>query len=78
MEDALMMADRKRVKNKKAAYIGSYAWSGGAQKNFERLAEKMAWEVVGSIGFIGGAKEDDLARAREMGAVLARAVKEDN
>jgi flavorubredoxin len=78
MEDALMMADCKRVKNKKAAYIGSYAWSGGAQKNFERLAEKMAWDVVGSVGFIGGAKEDDLARAREMGAVLARAVKEDN
>jgi flavorubredoxin len=76
MMDVLMMADRKRVKNKTAVYLGSYAWSGGAEKEFERMCEKMGWEVLNSIGFIGGAKANDLDRAREMGVQLARAVKE--
>ena len=41
MMDALMMANRKRVTKKKAVYMGSYAWSGGAQREFESMAEKM-------------------------------------
>ncbi len=36
MMDVLMMADRKRVKHKQAAYLGSYAWSGGAKKSLTR------------------------------------------
>jgi flavorubredoxin len=75
MMDTLMMADRKRVVNRKTAYLGSYAWSGGAQKEFEAMAERMAWDVIGSFGFIGGAKAADLDRAREMGAALAQSVK---
>jgi len=75
MMDVLMMADRKRVTHKYAAYLGSYAWSGGADKDFEALAEKMDWEVLNAIGFIGGPKALDLDRARELGASLARAVK---
>lgn len=75
MMDALMMADRKRVTHRKAAYLGSRAWSGGAQDEFERMAEKMEWDVVNSVGFLGGPDESDLDRARELGAALARAVK---
>jgi len=73
--DALMMAHRKRMMQKKAVYMGSYAWSGGAQKEFEAMAEKMEWDVLNSLGFIGGPSEFDMTRAREMGAQLARAVK---
>ena len=76
MVDALMMADRKRVSGKKAAYLGSFAWSGGAQREFERLAEKLKWDVLNSHGFIGGPKEADLAQAREIGVQLACAVKD--
>ena len=75
MMDVLMMADRKRVKARQAAYVGSYAWSGGAQRDFEALAEKLDWQVVNSFGFIGGPKDTDLDRARELGVQLARAVK---
>jgi flavorubredoxin len=78
MMNVLMMADRKRVGNKKAAYIGSYAWSGGAQKEFERMAEKMEWDVINSIGFIGGPGETDLDGARELGVQLAQAVLSDS
>ncbi len=75
MMDALMMADRKRIRHKKAAYIGSYAWSGGAKKDFESMAEKIAWDVVNSINFLGGPGDIGLNRARELGVQLAQAVK---
>lgn len=77
MMDALMMADRKRVTHRKAAYLGSRAWSGGAQDEFEQMAEKMEWDVVNSVGFLGGPEDSDLDRARELGAALARAVKDE-
>jgi flavorubredoxin len=76
MMDALMMADRKRVTHRKAAYLGSRAWSGGAQDEFERMAEKMEWDVVNSVGFLGGPEPSDLERARELGAALGRTVKD--
>ena len=73
--DVLMMADRKRVTHKSAAYLGSKAWSGGGQADFERMAEKMDWQVLNSFSFLGGPSETDLSRAHEMGVQLARAVK---
>jgi len=72
--DVLMMADRKRVTHKIAAYLGSYAWGGGAQHDFESIAERMEWEVMNSIGFLGKANSTDLNRAHELGVQLARAV----
>jgi len=77
MMDALMMADRKRVTHRQAAYLGSRAWSGGAGDEFEQMAEKMDWKVVNSVGFLGGPERADLDRARELGAALARSVKEE-
>jgi anaerobic nitric oxide reductase flavorubredoxin len=73
--DVLMMADRKRVTHKTAAYLGSKAWSGGAQADFMRMAEKMDWGVLNSFDFLGGPNTADLSRAYETGAQLARAVK---
>lgn len=75
MMDVLMMADRKRVRGRQAAYVGSYAWSGGAEDEFTRMAEKMEWQIVNSFGFIGGPRDTDLDRAHELGVQLARAVK---
>jgi len=77
MMDALMMADRKRVAHKQAAYLGSYAWSGGAKADFERMGEKMEWDVIHDFDFIGGPKSSDLDRARALGIQLARAVRSD-
>jgi len=73
--EVLMMADRKRVTNKIAAYLGSYAWSGGGQADFEAIAEKMGWQVPQGFGFVGGPNSSDLDRAYEMGKQLALAVK---
>jgi len=71
MVRALNMATIKGVRNKSAAYIGSYAWSGGAREVFEEYAAKLNWEVVGTHQFIGSAKEEDLQQIREICRALA-------
>lgn len=73
--DVLMMADRKRVGHKQAAYLGSLAWSGGGQSAFESMAEQLGWQVTSAFGFSGGPESTDLDRAYELGVQLARAVK---
>jgi anaerobic nitric oxide reductase flavorubredoxin len=76
MMDALTMADRKRIQQKTAVYFGSYAWSGGAKRDFATLAEKMHWDVLGELDFIGRATAFDLDRARSLGSQLAKAIQD--
>jgi anaerobic nitric oxide reductase flavorubredoxin len=72
---ALDMAAQKRVRNKKVARFGSYGWSGGAQRHFERIIEPLKWELVDSFEFTGGPTEEDLRHGEEFGAAFARLVK---
>lgn len=69
------MALQKRVRNKKAARFGSYGWSGGAQRHFERIIAPLKWELLESFEFIGGPTEEDLRRGEEFGARFARIIK---
>ena len=46
MAHALDVAARKRVTNRKAAYFGSYGWSGGAQRELAALAQSLQWDVT--------------------------------
>ena len=66
----------KRVTNKKAAYFGSYGWSGGAQRHFERLIEPLKWDLVDTLEFSGGPTEEDLEKGKALGAHIARVVKQ--
>ena len=75
MMNAMAMADRKHVAHKTAAFLGSKAWGGGAQNDFEAMAQRMGWDVVGGFDFLGGPDAGDLDRARAMGQQLARAIK---
>jgi anaerobic nitric oxide reductase flavorubredoxin len=72
---ALDMAAQKRIRNKKVARFGSYGWSGGAQRHFERIIEPLKWELVDSFEFNGGPTEEDLRYGEEFGAGFARLVK---
>ncbi len=76
MRHVLDMAVQKHIRNKKVAYFGSYGWSGGAQRDFERLAETLKWELSESFTFAGGPTEEDLQRGEEFGARFARLVRE--
>jgi anaerobic nitric oxide reductase flavorubredoxin len=75
MAQVLEMAALKRIRNKQVARFGSYGWSGGAQRHFERLIEPMKWELTDSFEFVGGPTEDDLRRGEEFGARFAALIK---
>jgi anaerobic nitric oxide reductase flavorubredoxin len=72
----LDMAVRKRIRNKKVARFGSYGWSGGAQRHFERIIEPLKWELMDSFEFMGGPTEEDLRHGEEFGTRFARLVKD--
>jgi anaerobic nitric oxide reductase flavorubredoxin len=77
MAHVLDMAGRKRILNRRAAYFGSYGWSGGARKEFDRTAQALKWEVVDHLEFQGGPTKHDLAEAEAFGTRFARALTEE-
>jgi flavorubredoxin len=75
MAQVLEMAALKRIRNKTVARFGSYGWSGGAQRHFDRLIGPMKWSAAEPFEFVGAPTDDDLRRGEEFGATFARAVK---
>lgn len=71
----LNMAGTKRIRNKVATHFGSYGWSGGAQREFDNLMERLKWETTDPLEFRGGATDDDLRRGEAYGAEFARYIK---
>ena len=75
MRDALTHIVQKKAKYKKVFRFGSYGWSGGAQKEFDTLTEKMKWDMIDPMEFQGSPTDEDLKLAFQRGADLAREVK---
>ncbi|HIE39165.1 MAG TPA: FprA family A-type flavoprotein [Anaerolineales bacterium] len=75
MAHTLDIAVRKRILNRKAAYFGSYGWSGGARREFARLAESLKWEVVDTFEFHGGPTLEDLRAGEAFGRRFAEALR---
>ncbi len=75
MAEVLAMAVSKRVLGRKAAYFGSYGWSGGALKEVKRIVEPAKWEISETFEFIGSPKPDDLIKGREFGRRFAERIK---
>ncbi|UFS71666.1 FprA family A-type flavoprotein [Geomonas sp. RF6] len=69
---------RKQVINKLAFRVGSFGWSGGAQRELEEIVErqKMKWQFLEPVEFRGDAGVETLDLLKERAAHLARAVKE--
>jgi flavorubredoxin len=78
MADVLNMAVRKRIKNKKAAYFGSYGWSGGALKEMQRIIEPLKWDLTNTFEFLGAPSELDIKKAEEFGIQFAERVKKED
>jgi anaerobic nitric oxide reductase flavorubredoxin len=74
MVNLLDMAVRKGIRNKQVARFGSYGWSGGAQKEFEKIVSELGWTLVDSFEFVGAPSEEELKRGGEFGAAFARAI----
>jgi flavorubredoxin len=75
MAEVLNMAVSKRILNRKAAYFGSYGWSGGALKEVKRIIEPAKWELGETFEFTGSPKPVDLAKGHEFGRRFAERVK---
>jgi len=70
------MFERKHVWNKQVFRFGSFGWSGGAQKEFELMTEKLKWEFLEPVEWQGSAGEAIQKLAFERGKELAKKVKE--
>jgi len=75
MAAAMRVAEGKRMYNRKAAYFGSHAWAGGAEREFRALAEELQWEVLDTFNFVGTPSREELTKAREFGRTFASKLK---
>lgn len=72
--DVLSMAVDKNILGRKAAYFGSYGWSGGALKELKKIIEPPKWELWGDLVFRGSPTKEDLRRGEEFGRNFAKFV----
>ncbi len=62
MAAALEELGKKKVFGRKAFRLGSYGWSGGAQKELDEIMNKycMNWDFIEPVEFKGAPREEDL------------------
>ncbi len=72
---AIDMLVRKHVWHKKVFRFGSYGWSGGAQKEFDALTEKLKWDFLEPLEWAGAADAAVKKMAFERGKALAKIIK---
>jgi anaerobic nitric oxide reductase flavorubredoxin len=67
----------KAVTGKLALRLGSFGWSGGAQRELEEIIErqKMGWKFLEPVEFKGAPSQVDLQLVYQRGSELARMVK---
>jgi anaerobic nitric oxide reductase flavorubredoxin len=75
MKYLMELLKKKFIKYKKVLYFGSYGWSGGAVKDFEKISENMKWDIIDKIAYKGYPNGEDLKRAEEKAMILAQDVK---
>ena len=80
MAAILMEMGNKKVFNRKAFRMGSYGWSGGAQKELDVIVDncRMKWDFIEPVEFKGNPKEEDLDligdRVKELVAIVKETV----
>lgn len=72
--EVLNIAVEKKIIGRKAGYFGSYAWSGGARRDFEKIADSLKWEVIDTYEFKGGPDEEELEKAMKFGEKFAESL----
>lgn len=75
---ALSELGRKKVTGKLAFRFGSFAWSGGAERELKEIMEnnRMKWEFIESVEFEGMPKPEDLAKLEAKVLELIEKMKE--
>jgi anaerobic nitric oxide reductase flavorubredoxin len=75
MKYCMELLQKKHIWYKKVLFFGSYGWSGGAQKDFDQLAEKMHWDILEPLVFRGHPTEEDRETGEKLGSKIASQVK---
>lgn len=70
---------KKKVFGRKAFRLGSYGWSGGAQKELDEIMNKycMKWDFIDPVEFKGTPREEDLQLIEERVKDLVKEVKKE-
>ncbi|MDC7244768.1 MAG: FprA family A-type flavoprotein [Sphaerochaetaceae bacterium] len=76
MYHILDILERSHVNRRKVMRIGSYGWSGGAQKQFDPIVASLKWECLGTVEYQGAPFEEDEHKAVETARALALSLKE--
>ncbi len=78
MASMLEELGKKKVANRKVFRLGSFGWSGGAQRELDDINSrlKMNWDFIEPVEFIGAPTEDDLKRIESGIEALCEAVRE--
>ena len=78
MASVLRELGSKRVQGRKAFRVGSYGWSGGAERELEAIMEegRMNWEFLEPVEFKGVPKEEDYELIEERVKELVKQVKD--
>mgnify|MGYP000486458850 CR=1 FL=1 len=74
MYHILDILERSHVNKRKVMRIGSYGWSGGAQKQFDPFIETLKWECLGNVEYQGAPTEKEEEAAVAIGKLLAQSV----
>lgn len=80
MSAVLHEMGKKKVQGRKAFRIGSYGWSGGAQKELDAILEegKMNWDFIEPVEFRGRALDEELdlieVRVKELIEIVKQTV----
>ena len=67
MASVLEEIGKKKVMNRRVFRLGSYGWSGGAQKELDQMMEemKLGWTFVDPVEFKGMPREEDFKKIDE-------------
>jgi anaerobic nitric oxide reductase flavorubredoxin len=70
---------KKKVQNRKAFLMGSFGWSGGAEKELNEIISRnrMNWTLLEPVVFRGNAQEDDFKKIEEQTRELVKQVREE-
>lgn len=72
--DVLNLFLRKRITEKTVLRIGSMGWCGGAQNEYDTLAQTLHWKNIESYEWQGKPTESDLLILKEKGRQLAKII----
>ncbi len=76
MYHILDILERSHVNKRKVMRLGSFGWSGGAQKQFEPFLESLKWDCLGIVEYQGAPTDSDKENAISIAKALAKSVLE--